>query len=299
MKRSLKIVAYCLFLVMTMGVYVNAVYAFSAGPPDGRTGSPADNFLTCNASGCHETFELNEGDATFSISAPDTFSLGETINVTVSFENSDTERHGFQLSALDVTGNHAGSFDSTDNNTQTGDGNFISHTLTGTEQTSWTVEWTAPSGSVEAPVTFYAAGNEANGNDLPTGDYIYTEQATINLEGTETPTTTPTVTPTPGGCEASFMGVLSSIGKLKLKQEESREVTIRVEGDEGCTSEGVTIEAEIKRGEDIVEISPDSAETDGNGEATFTLTAEDEKGKAKIKFKGEGLKAKLKVKVKN
>src|SRR5262249_13884214 len=44
--------------------------------------------------------------------------------------------------------------------------------------TEWTFDWIAPNADV-GPVTFYAAGNAANGDDIPLGDYIYTTIASI------------------------------------------------------------------------------------------------------------------------
>jgi hypothetical protein len=55
---------------------------------------------------------------------------------------------------------------------------YIEHTDAGTFPgtqggASWTFNWVAPSSDV-GPVTFYAAGNQANNDGLNTGDEIYT-----------------------------------------------------------------------------------------------------------------------------
>ena len=60
----------------------------------------------------------------------------------------------------------------------------MKHTSAGTfagtpGPTSWQYQWTAPAASV-ASVTFYAAGNAANGTGNTSGDYIYTQSAIVN-----------------------------------------------------------------------------------------------------------------------
>ncbi|MBP8137654.1 MAG: hypothetical protein KAY61_05565, partial [Candidatus Eisenbacteria bacterium] len=42
---------------------------------------------------------------------------------------------------------------------------------------TWSFDWTAPS-SPAGSVTFYAAGNAANGSEEPSGDWIFTTSAT-------------------------------------------------------------------------------------------------------------------------
>ena len=42
------------------------------------------------------------------------------------------------------------------------------------------MDWTAPASEVQNPVTFYAAGNEANGDGTNQGDYIYTTTVQVN-----------------------------------------------------------------------------------------------------------------------
>lgn len=176
----------------------NSTFAFSfSPPPDGLTGSPADNFLTCNSIGCHNTFGLNSGNAKFSISSPDNYTLGEVLNITISFDNSPP-KHGFELSALDANNNHVGAFSPVDSNTQTVDGNYIKQTTAGSDlpgNVSWTVDWTAPASEVIDPITFYACGVEANADFSPLNDQVYTVQR--NITRASIPTPTPVISPTP------------------------------------------------------------------------------------------------------
>ena len=306
MKYYFKIAAYFVFVAGVMGISASAIFALSGGPPDGRTGSPADNSKTCNDTGCHNSFTLNSGKATFSISAPDNYTLGEVVPITISFNNSNTAKHGFELSALDANDDHVGTFNSVDNKTKTTDGNgyYIKHTSAGANQAgnaSWSVQWTAPTSEVKnPPVTFYAAGNEANGDFTPQGDYIYTTTEQISNVAT-----TPTPTPTPSGCEPE--SISTDTKQLNLILGESKTVTVTVAGEAGekdCIPEGVTVNAKInKTGKKRVTVTSANDQTDANGQATFTITAGQKKGNAKVVFtveesNGEIHKASVKFKIK-
>lgn len=108
------------------------------------------------------------------------------------------------MTALDSTDNAAGTFNPlADGLTQTDFGNlrfYIEHTASGTYAgtgggANWSFNWTAPATDV-GPVTFYAAGNQANNNNGRSGDQIYTATTISQPAGTPTPTNTPTDTPT-------------------------------------------------------------------------------------------------------
>src|SRR5262249_26064361 len=76
-------------------------------------------------------------------------------------------------------------FDAVDGNPR----QYINHTIqgtfpTGTNQGSWSFKWRAPAASV-GRVTFYAAGNAANGNGGSSGDYIYTNSFAIDSAGVQ------------------------------------------------------------------------------------------------------------------
>jgi hypothetical protein len=95
------------------------------------------------------------------------------------------------LTAIDSTGAQAGTLVVTDDvDTQLladiVGGNFrqyMEHTFQGAfpaefDQRSWTFRWDPPEGNI-GPVTFYAAGNGANGDGETTGDNIYTVSAVV------------------------------------------------------------------------------------------------------------------------
>ena len=190
-KRSIKLVTLGLagLLFALCGLHDRPARAFSSGPPAGYTGAPGE--VDCTA--CHTSFEVNSGEGSVSISGlPDAYIPGQQVALTVTVDHSDGFLYGFQVTAIDETGKEAGDLVPTDVvNTQerstTIDGQprqYIEHTFSGTfplvfNQRSWTFTWVAPATDV-GPVTFYAAGNGADGNQEPTGDYIYTTSAQVS-----------------------------------------------------------------------------------------------------------------------
>ena len=159
------------------------VHAFSAGPPAGYTGAPQEEPQACAE--CHVPPDAGTGK--ISITAPQTYIPGHTYPITVTHTNADLTRlrWGFELTVLDnASDEKAGELQGADATTQVlnnaGPGSarqYIEHTAVGTfvgqqNGASWTFNWTAPSTDV-GPVTFYAAGNQANNDGNTSGDYIY------------------------------------------------------------------------------------------------------------------------------
>lgn len=243
-------------------------FGFSGGPPAERTGNPAE---TCGddtcASSCHTSFSVNSGAARFSVSpASSQYKPGQTIDVTIAFDETSAPIHGFEITAVDASGNKVGAFSAKDETTQTEpyDNLYAAHTRVGTAESQWTVQWTAPTTNVSSPITFYAAGNAANGNSVSNGDYIYTDTATISL-ATE--------------CVPSTLKIKPK--KVALKRGKSAIVTVTVKGEnnEPCANHTVYASAENKK----VSID-ESMETNNNGKAKFTVTAGNEKGNDTIIF---------------
>lgn len=139
-------------------------------------------------------------------------------------------------------------------------------------------------------------------DDITTGEVTFIEkpsyaavQELINASATPIPTPSVTATPTPNDCNAK--SIETSVSELNLVAGESKDVTVTIKGENDCIPEGITMNAKVKKGKKLIEISPESAETDENGEAAFTITAGNKKGNTKVLFTAEGLKAKVKVKV--
>jgi hypothetical protein len=170
----------CIFIFALCGVAA----AFSGGPVPGRTGAPDEP--TCVD--CHDSFELNRGSGRVDIlGLPKIYTPGQRISIQVSVRQQRQKRWGFQITALDAAKRAVGQFSISDSSkTQIimGDArSYVEHNLQGSQSTAsdsmqWTFDWIAPETDA-GPVTFYAAGNAANGDGSPLGDFIYTTAAQI------------------------------------------------------------------------------------------------------------------------
>ena len=165
--------------------FVHTVKSFSSGPPAGFSGAPGEN----NCAACHSG-GANNGQ--FTIVAPVNYTPGQTYQIQVRHNNTDTTRRrwGFQLTAL-ANNTAAGSFANLAASTQILNENgrfYVEHTTAGTFANQangalWTFNWTAPATNIGA-VTFYAAGNQANNDGTSDGDQIYTTNATTQAPPT-------------------------------------------------------------------------------------------------------------------
>lgn len=178
-------------VLLTLGfvLYPLLAVSYSSGAPPTANGSPVSiasgGIGVCTA--CHFTYDLNEGDGSVTIDAPETFVPGATITFTVTVDNTTppaTEpKQGFEVSVEDDEAvAHVGTLvivDDVNTRFASDEQDYVTHTTVGNQQTSWTVGWTAPDDAPET-VTIYVAGNAANGNFSPTDDYIYTSSATLS-----------------------------------------------------------------------------------------------------------------------
>jgi hypothetical protein len=174
-----------LFFIAAL-TFTRPAFTFRSGPPAGLNGSPINPTSTCT--NCHSGAALNAGPEVLAISfsgAANQYVPGTTYTVTVAFTSTTRTRHGFQLSALSGT-TQAGTITSTTANTstQTSQGiTYINHNLAGSNLSSWSFNWTAPSVSV-GTITFYASGNATNANGSTSGDNIYTTTLSISPAST-------------------------------------------------------------------------------------------------------------------
>ena len=157
--------------------------ASASGPVPARTGGFGE--MTCHQ--CHWDNPLNDGAGRVGLSGvPDTYTPGERYPITVTIAHPDLVKSGFQMSARFEDGRNAGAFRGADERTEPirDDGGritYVQQTSTGSEPGAkgaarWEVEWTAPESG--GAVVFHLAGNAANGDLSPLGDYIYTTGAT-------------------------------------------------------------------------------------------------------------------------
>ena len=168
--------------VFLFAASTESVFAFSFGPPEETTGAPNEG--TCANAGCHTGNDLNASGGSLMLTIPETYQPNQVYEIIVSLERAGQSRWGFEMTALDADGASAGTFEVTDAvNTQLKEKNskqYIMHTADGSAQgtndkNEWSLKWTAPAADI-GPITFYTAGNAANGNFVFTGDYIYTDQ---------------------------------------------------------------------------------------------------------------------------
>ena len=186
----------------------NRVLANATTPPlTFHTGAP--NEFVCTE--CHTSFPLNSGGGSVQITGlPATYTLGQTYTVTVTVTLATARRWGFELTAVDATGNGAssvvGNLNLLPSNTTTtrridsdsvlSGGKtriYISHSANGTfpgetGPKSWSFNWVAPASNA-GNITFYAAGNAANNSANELGDRIYTTSVVVASPSSNNPPT--------------------------------------------------------------------------------------------------------------
>ncbi|HEU4388704.1 MAG TPA: choice-of-anchor V domain-containing protein [Blastocatellia bacterium] len=175
--------ALVLYLVLGLAV---AVSASVFGPEASHTGAPGETSCVI----CHDTYEQpNVGPGSVTIEGnPAVYNASQQYTLNITVQQGSRPRFGFQLTAIDLNGNRAGSFTALSGDSQvnvvTGPGGrqYIQHTQGGTTpngsgRRTWQVRWTAPDTDV-GTVRFFVAGNAANGDGTNQNDYIYTNSAT-------------------------------------------------------------------------------------------------------------------------
>lgn len=204
--RQIKLIVAGMLLVIA-GIWFASLknptlYASSCGPPPERTGAPGEG--TCLF--CHNSFIPNHPSGSIALSGlAKTYTPGEPIDFTVTISHDGTgcdqideidcvrKNWGFQLTVLDAKNRFAGTLVNTDDtNTQIISGQvgddtryYIEQTCQGTffnpegaYEATWSMRWIPPESDV-GPVTFYVAGNAANGDGDPAGDFIFTTSQTV------------------------------------------------------------------------------------------------------------------------
>ncbi len=168
-----------------------AASAFKEGPYPNVTGGFGEQ--SCHL--CHLDNPINAPGGSLTLDGvPPAYAPGQQYNITVTIAREGLRRGGFEISARFTTGKlkgkQAGAWRPLDAREQLIPGavdkalTFVQHNLAGsrvpsTGANTWTIEWTAPSGSPAAagPVQFNVAANASNNDDSPLGDYIYLKSA--------------------------------------------------------------------------------------------------------------------------
>lgn len=172
------------FLIVGFSLCLIGASVYSSGAPSGYSGAPGDG--TCVV--CHSSYPLNSGDGSVVVEAPATFDVGAPINLIVRTSKPGAARLGFQITVRDTNGSMAGAFELTDG-TQFADLGittaYVTHAATApraADTYQWVIRWVPPTENA-TDVTFYAAGNAANGDNYLYNDFIYTTSAEVKFAG--------------------------------------------------------------------------------------------------------------------
>jgi uncharacterized protein (TIGR03437 family) len=182
--RFLKLSILCFLTVLTLAYSLTgrSARASSSGPPTSHTGAPGEQ--TCGTASCHNGGAPG-GTLTLTGLPPIGYVPNEPYDVTVTLAQAGRARFGFQMTVIDSQGRAAGTWDNLEPGRINIDIGFVgairrfypghkeAGTIpTGAGQSTWVLRWIAPAQNI-GPVTFYVAGNAANGNSATSGDSIY------------------------------------------------------------------------------------------------------------------------------
>jgi hypothetical protein len=160
--------------------------------PDGKAGaSGAPGETTCNDTDCHNSFAVNSGTGSISISSPDlidwSYVPGTTYTLSVTVEQSAINLFGLCFEALKPNGDNAGTLHAgigTQIKNKT-IGGFQRKSITHNNNTgatsnthTFTFTWDAPTTDI-GDITFYAAGLAANGDDHESDDRVYSTSQVV------------------------------------------------------------------------------------------------------------------------
>jgi len=177
MSRTLTALLGSLLSGLLLLVLTGAIVS-SQGAPPGFTGAPGAR--TCAVSGCHASFGLNEEGGSLGISGPASWEPGTPVDLQLTIERAGAARFGFSITVQDANEQMVGAWELIPGqDTNYADfGGTISHVthapaVNVNDTHTWRLRWIPPSEDV-GPITFYAAGNAANGAQGSSGDFIYT-----------------------------------------------------------------------------------------------------------------------------
>ena len=174
-----------LILILVFTFHNNSLLnSYPFGSPGNKTGSLGDGGQNCI--GCHYGSNIGIAGSINSNFLNNTYIPGNTYSLTLNAPG-NYANYGFEITAEDpITGANKGFFIITDNvNTKSIENSTsVTHTIDGTNQKSWTFDWTAPDfATSSSSVKFYASIINGNGNGSNTGD-TYCENTLTIFENT-------------------------------------------------------------------------------------------------------------------
>ncbi len=195
-----------LYTVAFLITFISVLFSFSINPPDGNTGAPGDKLCVQ----CHDQTNPEQNGTLTLEGFPESITPNETYMLTVVNRLTvDTAvRAGFQVTILgpfntkagEMTSPSASSIVSMSAGRQYWDHN-PAKAYPDSNVVRWTVNWKAPEMASGSRITWFAAGNIADGNLQSTGDKILTANGfgTVVLSDTkETENKKASVYPNPG-----------------------------------------------------------------------------------------------------
>ena len=222
------------FSVLLLAMPV-AVFAESATPSLGFTGAPTDHNGQ-NCSTCHTGNTVNDSSGSLKVIV-NNYSATNTQLIRIIIQNPNASRWGFQMTIRGQSSEtaSAGTFSLAatpgavqivcDNGTQFGAATgcntplryFAEHQNAprGTVGSAYEfdVNWTPPEQEI-GRIEVYVAAVAANGDDLPTGDYVYTSSTVLQNIGVCNDTVAPTLNNVVNG--ATFQAPFSSLEMVSL-----------------------------------------------------------------------------------
>lgn len=274
-----------------------AVIIYSITPTDvhgstsagvaGRTGSPGDggSTNTCARVGCHTGGNnpvQNSPNVVITTNIPvGGYVPGQTYTVTVQVTEAGRSKFGFSVTAERSNNAKVGTWVIT-NPTETqanGTGNnWATHTTAGTAGTNsktWSVNWVAPAANT-GTVTFYAAGNAANGSGSG-GDIIGIKNLAVQEAVGVSP---PTITNQPQNVTECVSGTVSfnvtaaGTGTLTYQWKRNGNNLVNGGGISGATSATLSISniTAANQGNYTVDVTNSGGTTTSNP-ATLTVSA--------------------------
>jgi hypothetical protein len=171
-----------LFAFVLAIAWTGYLFAFSTGPDPGVNGIFGP---TCSQSGCHVGNPVNSGGSVMIDGLPSQWTPGQTYTLNITVSRASQRAFGFQLSAVaDSSTQQAGALAvGAGMKIVSGGGiQFAEHSVprSGSGSATFAVNWTAPADASTGTVRFNVAGNAANGNGFPDGDFIYTNSYKIS-----------------------------------------------------------------------------------------------------------------------
>jgi large repetitive protein len=181
----------------------------------GYTGAPGDSVCSSCHSGSNPNFngEINISGLPATILT----STSYTVTITISNPNGNAARAGFQMLALTGSNTNAGSMSNASSGTQikTVSGkNYFGHSpasnFSGSQNLSFTVNWTSPATVGSNPViSFYASSVLANGNGSTSGDKMVLTTLSVPIQAPASPLSATVVQVSGTSCNNTMDGSAS------------------------------------------------------------------------------------------